>query len=303
MRRARASKTVGPTVRSIEGIVGPADRWYQHELTTRFVGLDQLKAHCPPSDEAPVLILGAGWRSGTTLLQRMIVSTNETLVWGEPWNRSQPTRSLVAQGRAISDEWLGILPSISPQDRDLDHSWIANLFPGIEHLLRAQQRYLLTLFRDPAHAAGYGNWGIKEVRLAGADLRYLTMLFPRSRALVVHRDPRDAWASYRAMGLQSYRRWPGHRVDTVRRFARNWADLATSLSAAAGPCDALVLRYDRLHDEETLAAIEAHVGSTIDRSVVDDHVGGSKNVAALNVYERRTIQRVAGPVMERLGYA
>ena len=34
------------------------------------------------SEDAPIFILSAGWRSGSTLLQRML--TPECLIWGNP---------------------------------------------------------------------------------------------------------------------------------------------------------------------------------------------------------------------------
>ncbi len=35
-------------------------------------------------DERPIFILSAGWRSGSTLIQRLIMSKERILIWGEP---------------------------------------------------------------------------------------------------------------------------------------------------------------------------------------------------------------------------
>jgi hypothetical protein len=301
-RRARTSSIVGPLVRATEGVLGPLDRTYEHRLTTRSVGLDELARHCPPSEESPIVILGVGWRSGTTLLQRLVVAGGDALVWGEPWHRCKPVRTLAEQGRAVSPDWLGHLPDVGPGDGDLGGAWIANMFPDLSHLLGAQQQYLLRLLRDPAHAAGYSRWGVKEVRLAGDDLRYLTTLFPRAKVLVVHRDPRHAWASYRATGFHAYRAWPEQRIDTVREFARNWAELATTLPAAAERGDALVLRYEELAEDDTLEAIAEHLRVHLDRSTVERRVGGAGDTPPLSRHEVRTIDRLAGPALAALGY-
>jgi hypothetical protein len=298
----RSSAVLGRPLRAVEQVVGPLDRRYEHGLATRSVRIDELAPSCPPSEEAPIIILGVGWRSGTTLLQRLVVAGGEALVWGEPWSRSEPVRTLADQVRAVSPDWLDQLPDLSPADEDLGRAWIANLFPDLTDLLGAQQAYLLRLLRDPAHAAGYERWGLKEVRYSGDDLRFLTTLFPRAKVLVVHRDPRDAWASYRAMGFRSHRHWPDDRIDTVRDFARNWNELATTLPAAARCCDAVVLRYDELREADTLARIADHLHVRTDPRVVDERVGAATDVPTLGRYELRTIDRLAGPAMGELGY-
>ncbi len=306
-QRVRTSPVIGPVLRSIESALGPLDRRHDHHRNSQPIDLDELARHCPPSDEAPIVILGVGWRSGTTMLQRLVVSGGAALVWGEPWHRCRPVRTLADQARAVSPAWLDHLPDVDPDADDVGEAWIANLFPDLSHLLGAHQQYLLRLLRDPAHAAGYERWGLKEVRLDGDDLRYLRMLFPRAKVVIVHRDPRDAWASYRAMGYRAYRQWPDRRVDTVGRFARSWAELATSLGDAATGCDALVVRYDRLQDPATIDELAAHLGIAIGREVVDQRIGSAESEAAFATapprHELRVIDRLAGPAMARLGYA
>lgn len=38
--------------------------------------------------ENPVFILSAGWRSGSTLLHRMIMADEKVMIWGEPYAHS-----------------------------------------------------------------------------------------------------------------------------------------------------------------------------------------------------------------------
>src|SRR5262245_48832244 len=37
------------------------------------------------STEKPIFILSAGWRSGSTLVQRCVMSGGEAMIWGEPY--------------------------------------------------------------------------------------------------------------------------------------------------------------------------------------------------------------------------
>jgi hypothetical protein len=55
-----------------------------------------------PTD-SPVFILAAGWRSGSTLLQRMLMP--ECFVWGEPYGHSCMLQQLAEPLRCITDDW------------------------------------------------------------------------------------------------------------------------------------------------------------------------------------------------------
>ena len=54
-------------------------------------GLKQLQNVISDDDidkdqEQPIFLLSAGWRSGSTLLQRLIMSDPRVLIWGEPFD-------------------------------------------------------------------------------------------------------------------------------------------------------------------------------------------------------------------------
>ncbi|GAW95534.1 MULTISPECIES: hypothetical protein [Colwellia] len=57
------------------------------------------------SDDAPVFILSAGWRSGSTLLQRMIMTSGDRMIWGEPIHRANIIQTLSDQIRCFSTDW------------------------------------------------------------------------------------------------------------------------------------------------------------------------------------------------------
>ena len=49
----------------------------------------------------PVFVFSAGWRSGSTMLQRMIMENNpELLIWGEPFDLTNLHDHMAAQFRA-----------------------------------------------------------------------------------------------------------------------------------------------------------------------------------------------------------
>ena len=82
-------------------------------------GLAVLRRRWPDDDAddpaEPIFILAAGWRAGSTLLQRMVLANRRTLVWGEPYAHADLAGSLSRQIRAFSAAW--------PQDQ-----WLAGEF-------------------------------------------------------------------------------------------------------------------------------------------------------------------------------
>src|SRR6185312_12863121 len=49
----------------------------------------KLSPHVRSCDVSPIFLLSAGWRSGSTLLQRMIMEKNhDILMWGEPFDHA-----------------------------------------------------------------------------------------------------------------------------------------------------------------------------------------------------------------------
>src|SRR5437762_14385522 len=55
------------------------------------------------SPEQPVFVLAAGWRSGSTLLQRALLS--HCFVWGEPFGHAGLIERLAEPLRAVNAHW------------------------------------------------------------------------------------------------------------------------------------------------------------------------------------------------------
>ena len=53
----------------------------------------------------PVFLLAAGWRSGSTLVQRLLASSGELLMWGEPYDHCGLIRSLAEGVRPFAEAW------------------------------------------------------------------------------------------------------------------------------------------------------------------------------------------------------
>lgn len=258
----------------------------------------------PDADDRPIFIMAATWRSGSTLLQRLVVSSGEALVWGEPWNRTDLVGIMRRSLRPFDGSWpqpstpaSEVEPTVGIEDR-----WIANLFPPPGDLVEAHRSMFRRLLAEPAARADRPRWGAKFVRYGLDDARYLRFLFPDARFVFVIRDPVDAWGSYRAYGLQSYARWPDRPVATATHFGRLWRRRSIEFVEGSAEVGALVVRYeDLLPDSAVLDELEEYLDLTLDRSVLDTVVGASPT-GSVNRLTRWRLRRSIGSAAERLGY-
>lgn len=220
--------------------------------------------------ESPVLVLGSGQRCGSTLVQRLLGSHPEIMVWGE---QGGALRGLLSMQRAL-EHWDAQLaaPARAAYDADGVDGWIANLLPGGEALRDAARAYLLTLFQAPAAERGKPRWGFKEVRFGSREAGEIRRLFPGVRVIHITRDPRDV--------LVSLDGWERAGSDWRREYTHvavgDWVKVNESFREA-GPCDwVLSCRY-----EDVLAAPGDFVRAVAD--LLDTEPGRFD----LSVFDRR----------------
>lgn len=262
------------------------------------------------SDESPIFLLAAGWRSGSTLLQRIIASSGEVLMWGEPYGRASIIPGLTRSAMALRPErpeegyagWphSGHFAPHQLADKPEDH-WIANHFPPAQAFKQGFQAHLDALFSEPAKAQGAARWGLKEVRLHGMDGQFLNWVYPKARFVFLLRNPWDAWAS--AKGATWWLRWPDRKVETAPEFAHHWRRLAQSF--LEWPADnGLLVRYeDLVRDSFDLAQISDHCGLTQVQDVRSEVIRGmARPPSALSSFEVAQIDRVCGELARACCY-
>ncbi len=251
----------------------------------------------------PVFLLAAGWRSGSTLLQRLVCSSGEVVLWGEPYGRSGLIPALARAALALREDWPGAGHFAGDQVySELSEHWIANLYPPAEALKRSFAAQLDALLGAPARQQGFARFGLKEVRLHAVDARFLQWVYPRARFLFLVRNPWDAWAS--AKGATWYLRWPDKKVDDAVSFARHWRWLTEGFGGWQGT-GAMLLRYEDLTSSQaSLGPIRDHLGlQGLDKEVMAKRMRGmSKPPIPLDGGEIATIAQVAGEVASLLGY-
>ncbi len=256
------------------------------------------------SEDDPVFILAAGWRSGSTLLQRMVMP--HCLVWGEPYGHSWLVDSLADPLRSLTHDWPE--PHFfhrGQSQNDLSQRFCANLYPPAENLLRAHLRFFDTLFAQPARDAGARRWGLKEVRLTADHAIYLKWLFPRAKFLFLYRNPYDCFRSYlarRDSGWKWFNHWPDKPL-TVSGFGRHWRTLVGSFLKCHEQVGGLVVRYESLAKGE-ISSIEEYLGFDLSKAAleVNPSDSGPPPVESIPDPELVALQREIGDYAAKLGY-
>jgi hypothetical protein len=232
----------------------------------------------------PIVVLGAGQRCGSTLIQRLLCSHPDVMIWGEHLGQ---LRELLAVGASLRD-WSQTLGRRARDmfGRDGYQSFIANLTPETEHVDDAVRGFVRRLFADPAAGIDRPVWGFKEVRYGRPEADDLARLFPGLAIVYVIRDPRDV--------LRSLDEWE-RRGEWTRTMTESsvacWHRVAASfLDLSAGNrLPVLSLRFENLVADPlgATAAIAAHTG--LDPARFDARVF-QRRISGIPAQVRRTVR-------------
>jgi len=272
----------------------------------------------PPNEvpKQPIFVFGAH-RSGTTLLQRLLNSYDDVLVWGEhagvlehlaaAYYRGREHPSLFRQARPLAE----VLA-----DSDALGSWQAWLTWFEPPAWTAVFRRLVEELLVPGGLPGKRFWGFKEIRYGAhrddRTLEFLHALYPEALFVFIVRNPFNTVASssrapegtrsliaiQRVADLwrrryRTYRAW--YASDTVRSFWIGYEDLIE----ARGGVHALLGALRQTLGERQRAVLQAEGGR---RSSFGD---GDVNARwqTLPAFHLAVIEAACGPLRREFGYA
>lgn len=250
----------------------------------------------------PVFILSAGWRSGSTLLQRMVMLDGSVLIWGEPFDRARIIQTLADQWRGFTRDWPPENYFAGATPPDVADSWVANLYPETEALREGQVLCVERLFGEPAARRNFKRWGLKEVRLTTDHAVYLRWLFPDAKFLFIYRNPAAAYASYKPYRNWFFR-WPDQPILTPLAFGRIWHRMVLDFLDNHGRVGGLLVRYEDLNDQ--VPRIREYLGIDVpmpkDLAVVRQQKESTvKN--SLSLWERVQLYRATSDILQRAGF-
>jgi hypothetical protein len=212
-----------------------------------------------PSLHNPVIVLSAAVRSGTTLVQRLLCSAPNTLIFGDSVGQEM---EFFAKYAAVKEQMLRFQESFVAPVRTTvlaggTDDFITSLAPTSQRHLAGYQAAAfawLAVCQEDALAARRPVWGWK---LAGADAAVLPLLaawFPEARWIWVERDLADCFRSAKAAGMMQ---GPDD--------AANFVQAAAAARAAFAPLRdrALVLDFHIMTADPaaTMRQLESHTGA------------------------------------------
>jgi hypothetical protein len=252
--------------------------------------------------QRPIFILSAGWRSGSTLLQRLINSDGSVLIWGEPFGDFLPVPRLAGIVASFKKDDNHFLWSYDKFSRNfVDNPLVAVLNSGTSALYEAHRSFHEKLLYEPVKKLGFQNWGAKWVRLSAYYGYYFKWLFPNCRIIMITRHPLKAYKSYK------YRDWytirPIHQMTNVFKFMAHWNYLASSFFKYHKQLGALLIKYeDLINKKEILDKIDDFLSIKIDRTVLNQKIGSTENKPKTYFWQILVSRIMAGTTLKRLGY-
>jgi hypothetical protein len=258
--------------------------------------------------QAPIFVLSTGWRTGSTLLQRILVTDPGLVVWGEPFGEMTLVSRIAdmvnhSWSPRNSKGWRTPRGSDNLASSELATSWIATLSPPSEDFRLALRSLFDRWLGDPSRRLGFERWGLKEVRLGAAEASLIHWLYPNAKFVMLSRHPYDSYVSLSDAGWHPLY-YNDLRVDSAAGFARHWNRLVLSWSELPEEFPCFRIKYeDLIGGQFDFRKLESWLGIEIRENVALSVVVGHSSVRPRpSWYERWIIAREAAPGMRSLGY-
>jgi hypothetical protein len=173
-----------------------------------------------PAAAEPIFLFGAA-RTGTTLLQRLLNSYDDVMIWGEHAGMLEPIADAFYRGwdsPHLFRERLplaDVLADSRPEERF--QAWLG--WYGRDDWTAAYRNLLERLF-VPEGLPGKRHWGFKEIRYMSRPedrtLDLLRLLFPESLFVFIVRNPYNALASTKRLAEGA------HTLSELRDLCARW---------------------------------------------------------------------------------
>ncbi|MFT5167573.1 MAG: hypothetical protein ACI8P3_002811 [Saprospiraceae bacterium] len=226
----------------------------------------------------PICIASPTRRSGTTLLQRLLSSASNALIYGETCandfnmlcNLLSSKEMLLSQNK---DWHKSQLQSVLQGEVN---KWIPDLMPEIDGYLQAYKNMILSLadhYGSAAGKAGRPIWGMKMPEWYPVGLLLMQKLMPGTKILYLHRNLKDCVRSAKKIEMVI-------GPDEIQRFCQTWRQFTDYAKVNFTGDQVMHLAYEELINDpgKWIPAIEKFTGAIgIDRTVMRTKVNTYDN--------------------------
>ena len=266
--------------------------------------------------ESPIFIFSAGWRTGSTLLQRLINSNPNAALFGEAFEHHFLWHQLANQIKAFSPLDQGhacyIPMNYNKIKSDivtdfLRNGFTANTTPPVLCLKRAHQIFIETMLKNPAENVGRKIWGIKLVRSDITVAKYFQWLYPNAKFLFIVRNPYEACNSCLNILKENKFALPlivgSKYISNSKDYSVHWRHCISGFVKHSGKLNSILIKYEDLRAEKLNEKIEKFLNIKLDFSVLEKKVGGLVNKESLKLNDRVVIDKIAGKYIRKLNYS
>lgn len=195
----------------------------------------------------PVLVTSPTIRCGTTLLQRLLCSSSNALIYGEEIGKDLEMQLQIYASRKMvyshsRQRFSSSLDSVMQGDTN---DWIPDLMPDIDGYLEASRQGSfagLDYCRQHALAAGRTIWGFKYPGWPPHLIHMFLETIPETRVIYILRNLADCLRSAKAWGEI-------HSEEDMKQFCEQWSVHMQFMRQYRESASVLMLSYENLIEE------------------------------------------------------
>jgi len=219
--------------------------------------------------EGPVFIWAPAQRCGTGLLQRLITSSKEVIVFGEDRFFTDNLPNLMLEHAEHAEQ----IKQDTGKLASGDHSgWYPSALPNYEGYLDALAgafQLVVNVYQKSSIELGYVRWGTKLPYAGSGQVQAINTLLPHSKHLYIYRNIFDVMRSIKA------RKWVESK-ESFRLVCNNWINSIRQNVDNHGNCEWFhFLSYENLIGDPKIESekIQKFLGlNDLDQKVFDHKV-------------------------------
>jgi hypothetical protein len=217
-----------------------------------------------------LFLWGATARCGITLLQRLITSSNEILVFGEDdqVTKRMPEDLRLRGNKSAQAEVSEALNKVKSGDVNF---WTSSVLPDFKRYLGHSETYyrnILELYQQTAEECGFSSWGIKDPDPNWNSIEVIYNWFPEAKHIFLIRNIFDVIKSYKARG------WIHSQADLMSIVGKWNQNVSNFFKLQKGP-NLTILRYENIVSDRDVSVqiLKDFLGlKAIDSTVFDSKI-------------------------------